>query len=104
MTTHKAEFMPSLHDQAMAKGNKDYSKKPDKHFQGYVRCNGKDYFGTNAVGNLCRDLQQGKLELYRGDKLQMTVENIGKVAKTSLYESKQRGFIEREYVPFPERR
>jgi len=60
--------------------------------------NGKPYKGTDQIGRLCRELQTGTLECYRGEMLCMTFD-VAERKELRLYENQNgMGFL--KYVPF----
>ena len=59
------------------------------------------YKGNDQVGNLCRDLDTGTLEIYRGDMLCLTV-NVDKRKTRALREHKHTGLAYAKWMPFPD--
>lgn len=100
MMIHKAEFMPSKHDQSVVDGTGNHMGTSSLNYEGYVVHNGTEYLGTDAVGKLCRFLGTGRLEIYRQGKLALVVPDIDRRASESLTEHKERGFRRVPYRPF----
>lgn len=61
--------------------------------------NNDAYTGTDQLGKLCRKLKTGTLEIYRNDKLSLTV-NVEQRAALALSESKTTGLRLSKYRKF----
>lgn len=86
---HRAEWVKTTQE-----------RKPDRLVQPDLLHDGIRYRGADQVGKLCRVLETGTLEIYRGDMLCMSFD-VEERAKYSLSESKNGyGIIKRPYKPF----
>ena len=73
--------------------------KPETSHHCILVHDGEAYRGTDQIGKLCRKLQTGTLEIYRGDMLCLTVD-VEKRKGTTLSENKVTGFRSSRYVEF----
>ena len=58
--------------------------------------NGNRYTGTNAIGNLCRELNNGTLNIYRDGVLCMVID-VEKRKQYDLSEEDKKGFVRRKH-------
>lgn len=75
--------------------------KHTAHIEGNsYRMAGKTYTGTDAVGKMCRELETGTLEIYRGEKLCLVIDVEKRKTKALTENDKRIGYV--KWQPFPE--
>lgn len=84
--------------QALIKKVIDYrgNVKPEE----VLEYQGINYTGTDQVGKLCRFLGEGRLEIFRGEKLCLIVADISARGRRSLCEPKNGTLHYAVYTPF----
>lgn len=102
MKIHKAQLMPSKHKQSVVNGVGKHLGTSSLNYESYVVYNGKEYLGTDCIGKLCRELDEGELHLYREGKYVGRVRDVVARGQLVLRETDKSGFRTEKYKPFSE--